>query len=74
MGVKASNFQLSTHFAVGFRNFKKILKGRYLSLVRHRNVNFGLLREATVQFLKNVVCLILSKQCESYNNSSVKSS
>ena len=69
MGVKASNFQLSTHFAVGFRNFKKILKGRYLSLV-----NFGLLLEATVQFLKNVVCLILSKQCESYNNSSVKSS
>ena len=40
-----------------FKNFN----GRYFLLAYHRNVNFGLFWEAKVQFLKNVVWLILSK-------------
>ena len=36
------------------------------------NVNFGSFWEAKVQFLKNLVWLTLSKQCESYGNLNVR--
>ena len=45
------------------RILNSFLKGRYILLGYRRNMNFGLFWEAKLQFLKNVVWVILSNQC-----------
>ena len=54
-------------------NSQKIFNGSYFLLDCCRNMNFGLFWAVKLQFLKNVVGLVFSKQSESYNNLNVKS-